>query len=236
MHAEERAGKVRFVNNAPPPLAPLSDADLAELGDLLVDRSPFDVDGLLGLLHAVAIAPGLVRPPTWLSLVLPEGIESSDAGAAERLTGLILRLYNQVIGTLEGRNTIIPEADDASRCKAFADGFIAGAAADPEWLENDEHWTFASWAAYLSGKHDLVAPALLEEMDDDPDTKSTLRKQIGSIIVTTYETFLALRRRTLTAAKPATSAPRVGRNDPCPCGSGKKYKRCCIGGAPGATT
>ena len=28
------------------------------------------------------------------------------------------------------------------------------------------------------------------------------------------------------------AAPRVGRNDPCPCGSGKKYKRCC--GAPAA--
>ena len=25
-----------------------------------------------------------------------------------------------------------------------------------------------------------------------------------------------------------TSAPRVSRNDPCPCGSGKKYKKCCI--------
>lgn len=24
-----------------------------------------------------------------------------------------------------------------------------------------------------------------------------------------------------------TSLPKVGRNDPCPCGSGKKYKRCC---------
>lgn len=24
------------------------------------------------------------------------------------------------------------------------------------------------------------------------------------------------------------SAPRVGRNDPCPCGSGRKYKRCCL--------
>lgn len=22
---------------------------------------------------------------------------------------------------------------------------------------------------------------------------------------------------------------RAGRNDPCPCGSGKKFKRCCIG-------
>ncbi len=26
-------------------------------------------------------------------------------------------------------------------------------------------------------------------------------------------------------------APKVGRNDPCPCGSGKKYKKCCMGKA-----
>jgi SEC-C motif-containing protein len=25
------------------------------------------------------------------------------------------------------------------------------------------------------------------------------------------------------------SEPKVGRNDPCPCGSGKKYKKCCYG-------
>lgn len=24
-------------------------------------------------------------------------------------------------------------------------------------------------------------------------------------------------------------APKIGRNDPCPCGSGKKYKKCCLG-------
>jgi len=23
------------------------------------------------------------------------------------------------------------------------------------------------------------------------------------------------------------TGPKVGRNDPCPCGSGKKYKQCC---------
>ena len=22
--------------------------------------------------------------------------------------------------------------------------------------------------------------------------------------------------------------PKIGRNDPCPCGSGKKYKKCCL--------
>jgi preprotein translocase subunit SecA len=24
------------------------------------------------------------------------------------------------------------------------------------------------------------------------------------------------------------STPKIGRNDPCPCGSGKKYKKCCL--------
>ncbi len=28
---------------------------------------------------------------------------------------------------------------------------------------------------------------------------------------------------------PRRSAPTTGRNDPCPCGSGRKYKRCCAG-------
>jgi uncharacterized protein YecA (UPF0149 family) len=43
---------------------------------------------------------------------------------------------------------------------------------------------------------------------------------------------------TATAAAPpaattatATVAGKVGRNDPCPCGSGKKYKKCHGGGA-----
>ena len=32
-------------------------------------------------------------------------------------------------------------------------------------------------------------------------------------------------------APPARAAP-VGRNEPCPCGSGKKYKKCCLRGSP----
>ena len=29
-------------------------------------------------------------------------------------------------------------------------------------------------------------------------------------------------------SKPIVSQKKVGRNDPCPCGSGKKYKKCCL--------
>ncbi len=31
----------------------------------------------------------------------------------------------------------------------------------------------------------------------------------------------------LDKTKPVRAGPKVGRNDPCPCGSGKKYKHCC---------
>ena len=31
----------------------------------------------------------------------------------------------------------------------------------------------------------------------------------------------------LDKSKPVRTGPKVGRNDPCPCGSGKKYKQCC---------
>lgn len=31
----------------------------------------------------------------------------------------------------------------------------------------------------------------------------------------------------LNPPKPMTAAQKVGRNQPCPCGSGKKYKKCC---------
>ena len=38
----------------------------------------------------------------------------------------------------------------------------------------------------------------------------------------------------LVRSEDAKASPQAGRNDPCPCGSGKKYKRCCLGkGSPG---
>lgn len=33
--------------------------------------------------------------------------------------------------------------------------------------------------------------------------------------------------RALVLRQPKPAAPKVGRNDPCPCGSGQKFKKCC---------
>ena len=38
--------------------------------------------------------------------------------------------------------------------------------------------------------------------------------------------------RLLHPPEPAKAAARHGRNDPCPCGSGRKYKKCCGANAP----
>jgi SWIM/SEC-C metal-binding protein len=35
--------------------------------------------------------------------------------------------------------------------------------------------------------------------------------------------------RALQTRQPADRSAKVGRNDPCPCGSGKKFKKCCVG-------
>jgi preprotein translocase subunit SecA len=49
----------------------------------------------------------------------------------------------------------------------------------------------------------------------------TAPTETGEVVATLDED--TVRRR---EAMPASEVPRVGRNDPCPCGSGKKYKQC----------
>ena len=42
-----------------------------------------------------------------------------------------------------------------------------------------------------------------------------------------YDFFREARARALAPATQRRGAPKVGRNDPCPCGSGRKFKNCC---------
>jgi preprotein translocase subunit SecA len=52
-----------------------------------------------------------------------------------------------------------------------------------------------------------------------PDLDSLLVKRQGLLRRLCGRT---VKRQTL-----PTATPKIGRNDPCPCGSGKKRKRCC---------
>jgi uncharacterized protein YecA (UPF0149 family) len=70
-------------------------------------------------------------------------------------------------------------------------------------------------------------------MDTRTGQLGTLAKMMGQMPKDEFDTFVrpvnlgnlteSVRNRLI-----ATGSARVGRNDPCPCGSGSKFKRCCL--------
>jgi uncharacterized protein len=67
----------------------------------------------------------------------------------------------------------------------------------------------------------------------DPDEREALIHDMLDGVQDVYEFFRESRERRLAPAEPIRrAAAKVGRNDPCPCGSGRKYKSCC-GASPG---
>jgi uncharacterized protein len=233
VHPAARRARKSVMEAAP---EPFREEELEDLDKMLAKRSPLGVDAVLGLLHAVAVSPATIAPTTWLPIILPGG-PGADRAEAERALGMVFRLYNEIIRNVGSRDlSWLPDEEDVDGCKEFAAGYVEGATLDAEWVGDEERWSYATWAAYLGDRQDLVPAPLLDKLDkNEKKASAMLREDMADAILEAYNAFLPLR-----GAPPGTKLPRnepvrstrIGRNDPCPCGSGKKYKRCCIGGAP----
>ncbi len=70
--------------------------------------------------------------------------------------------------------------------------------------------THAEVSAFSSGGGAAPAPASPEERKKASAMMDEVTEEVAQAV-----------------AKPVRMGPKVGRNDPCPCGSGKKYKQCC---------
>ena len=60
----------------------------------------------------------------------------------------------------------------------------------------------------------------LEQAETPPDVENVQYHHAD------YDEALGTGASAASARQPAVAGPKVGRNDPCPCGSGKKYKHC----------
>jgi preprotein translocase subunit SecA len=78
----------------------------------------------------------------------------------------------------------------------------------PEPLEEDVQQGDAIAAAFAGARPITRAPRPQTPVDDMSHLQTNRGEDGGP------------------AQKPASAEPRIGRNDPCPCGSGKKYKKC----------
>ena len=61
-----------------------------------------------------------------------------------------------------------------------------------------------------------------------PRQEPVRRVQVAKPLKAGFEGTRETQKKVHIVNKPATKTQTVGRNDPCPCGSGKKYKNCCM--------
>ena len=226
---------------------PLTDEELEQLEELLVsDDVPADcmnMEMLDGYLAAVVASPLPIPVGDWLPAVwtADEGEVGFGSGATlQKAIELVLRYYNELVATIGDA-----EGDEEGEAEGwqpfcYAQGGDDDPAIGEEWAtgfgQGFELWP-AEWAAKVGDTS--IAEALLEtilgpeeEVTVRPDTESQLA-ELEAKGIAVQHLFQAWRAHGLpapeavavSAATAATGGP--GRNEPCPCGSGKKYKKCC---------
>lgn len=220
---------------------PLSEKDFDELDQfLLSERSPEDamtMDTLHGFLTAVAIGPETIMPAEWLTHVWGEdslrGPTFKNPKEEERIIGLIMRFMNEVLVTFEvapkefeplfvehdyeGQTLIDAEA----WCWGFWEGMeMRPGSWDPIW---ESEVAPLMQPIYLLGA-DEIAPEELK-LVEDPVKAHKLAIELEANLPDIYRFWVPRRKAPVQTVK--RDEAKVGRNDDCSCGSGKKYKKCC---------
>ena len=220
---------------------PLSEKEFNELDQfLLSESSPEDamtMDTLHGYLTAIAIGPEPIMPAEWMPKIWGEDAKSApkfkNNKQAEQITNLISRFMNEVLVTFE----VAPKEFEPLFCEHEHEG---------DTLIDPEAWCWGFWegmelrpgswdAIWESDLAPLMRPIYLLGADEIEESELTevdtpvkghkLALEIEANLPAIHRFWLPLRKSGVTTVK--REEPKVGRNDECPCGSGKKFKKCC---------
>lgn len=228
---------------------PLSEAELDQLSDFLEglgNPEALSLEGMDGLFSALVAGPQTVLPSEYLPVIWGGDLLDEDAfpsiEAANATLSLILRHWNSIITELETDAIHLPVIMEVPTGEVpgreWARGFMLGVDFDrPGWNElfqSDDEGQL------------IVIPIVAGEVDPEwphepvTDEKSMeLLAYMAAGLGRSYRHFASRRREPMQSAatptdSPRRAAPKVGRNEPCPCGSGKKFKRCCGNSPPPA--
>ena len=220
---------------------PLSDKEFKELDKFLLSERCADdgmtMDSLHGYLTALVIGPEIVPLPEWLPNVWGTSARQAPAFKTEkeleRIVGLISRFMNEIAITME----VAPKDFEPLFCEYEWEG---------HQVLDGEAWAWGFWegmnlreGAWVPIWNSEVAPLLrpiyllgaeeIEEEElalvDDPVKCHKLTVQIEAAIPEIHRFWLPHRKSSITTVQRET--PKIGRNDVCACGSGKKFKKCC---------
>jgi uncharacterized protein len=207
----------------------LSKSERRELAERLAAfPGAMSISAARGLFAALGSVPEVVRPLTWLSLVLGEEWNPFES-ATKRTVGLVVRLYKDTLGQLaRAARSVLPAAEDVDAISEWCWGYTRGVELNDFGFDelSVEAWD-ALWVI-----EDLAGSAA----DGEPpppgsDEAAYVAKQgagLYGMVMCVYRDWARARASGVPdEAPPPRPTGAVGRNDPCPCGSGKKYKKCC---------
>ena len=208
----------------------------AALGDLALDSEAMLLSQFDGLVAGILVCPDLILPGEWLPLVWggegEEGAVFKDMHQAREVTAMVMEHYNAVATTLQrgkGYAAIfdVDARHDETLWEIWMEGFDAAIDLRPgAWLDviksGDEDVAQAvsvmmTLAEIARGESELSQEAIDRLTLEAPDLIPGLVEMLNEWRVENYSDPIT---------PPQTA--KTGRNDPCPCGSGKKYKKCCL--------
>ena len=211
---------------------------LLELDQLLLDQGDncMLLTQLDGYLAGILVSPDLVVPGDWM-----DGIWAGDDGDGEpefetmedfqHLNGLIMHHYNEVLTSLAQAGCYEPLFDVDTRnddilWELWIEGFVQAMELAPDGWHRLAASADAGCKAALKGITKLHAMAngssRLSRSKQDQWTQEAPDR-----IPAWVEMLHAWRLANDPSQPPPPQHGKVGRNDPCPCGSGRKYKKCC---------
>lgn len=220
---------------------PLSDQEFDTLDRfLLSDRcseNAMTLDALHGYLTAIVIGPAIISPEEWWPQIWgpsPEDMPAFQSGQEEkRIRSLIMRFLNEIAITFEAapkefEPLFLEQVEQGKKLldgEAWAWGFWDGMSLRAEvW---DTGWD-APIAPVLRAVYLLGAEEVEEEevaLADTPQKRHQLALEIEAGLPAIHRFWLEQRKKTHAPLQHAE--PKPGRNELCPCGSGKKFKQCC---------
>src|SRR5208282_4897881 len=218
----------------------LSEADFDWLNTMLsrvVGGKIPNMEGLDGFMTALVVCPDLVAPSEYVPILRSGKTENDDLvfqseKEAEQFFDLLMRHWNEINRAFRRGEPRMPYiAQDGERFSGgndWANGFLAGTyLRHHRWLEiaNDEERAgpfVPIWA--LAYEHDEDPSMRPYDHPISPELREELIAAMIGGVIRLYAMFRE-DRMARTAGAPR-SALKAGRNDPCPCGSGKKFKAC----------
>ncbi|MCL4746615.1 MAG: UPF0149 family protein [Burkholderiaceae bacterium] len=223
------------------PTHAITDADLAELDRLLAAVDPDEsmaAEELDGFFAGLACSPLPVPPDEYLPMVLGAPLADAQSRLGDREFQRLRKLLDRHRETMssqlyegEGIAPVLGYDDDGRASgNAWAIGFVRAMSLRPEaWDALDEDEEHAESLDALMRLVEEVEPPEGEEPEPiGEDEREDAIVAMVEGVQEVYDALAEVRERALAPAEPLRrDGPKVGRNDPCPCGSGRKYKLCC---------